>query len=120
MTREMLREALEMQGYEVSEASNGEEALRMSRSGSFPLVITDILMPEKEGLETIVELRRDFPRMKIIAISGGGVAGNLNFLECAGKLGAHATLQKPFELKSLFETVRVLVPERGASCPQGA
>lgn len=109
MTRSMLRQALEMKGHEVHEASNGDEALRVHRQTPCPLVITDILMPEKEGLETIVELRRDHPELKIIAMSGGGSAGNLNFLEAAGKLGAQATLQKPFELATLFKTVDSLL-----------
>ncbi|HSR66976.1 MAG TPA: response regulator [Acidobacteriota bacterium] len=114
MTRAMLRQALEMKGHEVHEASNGDEALRVHRKTPCPLVITDILMPEKEGLETIVELRRDHPDLKIIAMSGGGSAGNLNFLETAGKLGAQATLQKPFELAALFKTVDSLLEKESA------
>ena len=114
MTREMLCHALEMQGYAVREASNGEEALRMTREAPSPLVITDLIMPEKEGLETIMELRKQYPDTKIIAISGGGAAGDMNFLEAAGKLGAQATLQKPFELSHLFSTVKSLLSDVSA------
>ncbi|HSR53503.1 MAG TPA: response regulator [Acidobacteriota bacterium] len=114
MTRNMLRQALELKGYEVHEASNGLEALRLQRETPCSLVITDILMPEKEGLETIVELRSECPDLKIIAMSGGGSAGKLNFLDAAGKLGAQATLQKPFELEKLFKTVKSLMEAESA------
>ena len=109
MTREMIRHALELRGYEVIEASNGDEALRLNRSSPCPLVITDILMPDKEGLETIMELRREFPDSKIIAISGGGGVGRIDYLEAAQKFGAQATFQKPFELAKLFAAVESLL-----------
>ena len=109
LTRQMLREALETQGYQVLEASDGNQALSINRADPCPLVITDILMPDKEGLETIMEWRREFPEAKIIAISGGGAAGRINYLEAAQKLGAQAALQKPFKLKKLFETVEDLL-----------
>lgn len=115
MMRNLLREALESKGFEVREASNGREALALNRMDPSALVITDILMPEKEGLETIMDLRREFPLMKIIAISGGGYAGQLNFLEAAGKLGAQATLQKPFRLSQLYEAVETLLSRNGHS-----
>jgi CheY-like chemotaxis protein len=68
-------------------------------------------MPEKEGLETIIDLRREFPAVKIIAISGGGRTGNLNFLEVAKRLGAQRTLQKPFELQEMIAAVHELLQE---------
>ncbi|GIX49050.1 MAG: transcriptional regulator [Candidatus Tectimicrobiota bacterium] len=108
--RGMLRQALERAGYEVEEARNGREGLWRYRQAPVPLIITDILMPEKEGLEIIRALRREYPDVKIIAISGGGRTGNLNFLDIAAKLGAHRTLQKPFGLRELLQAVRELVP----------
>ncbi len=115
MTREMLRHALELRGYEVVEAGNGEEALKLNRTDPCPLVITDILMPDKEGLETIMDLRREFPDSKIIAISGGGAVGRIDYLEAAQKFGAQATFQKPFELAKLFAAVESLLEEEPVS-----
>lgn len=92
--------------WDVAFAENGRDALELLAHTPFNVVVTDILMPEKEGLETIVELRRHFPGVKIIAISGGGETGSLHFLDVAKKLGAHHTLHKPFGPQELFEAVR--------------
>lgn len=107
-TRQMLRQALERAGYSVVEARDGAEGLRHYQENPVDLVITDILMPEKEGLETIQELRERFPSVKIIAISGGGRTGKLDFLHVAEKLGALRTLHKPFPLQELLDAVRDL------------
>jgi DNA-binding response OmpR family regulator len=107
--RRMLHQVLERAGYEVVVAQDGNEGLERFRADPTDLIITDILMPEKEGLETIMELRREFPQAKIIAMSGGGRAGNLNFLEIAAVLGAQRTLHKPFELQEMLEAVRDLL-----------
>ena len=104
--RRMLRQALERAGYEVVEARDGQEGLQRYRTAPTDLIITDILMPGKEGLETIMEFRREVPGVKMIAISGGGQTGNLTFLEVARRLGARRTFQKPFELRELLEAVR--------------
>jgi CheY-like chemotaxis protein len=109
--RRMLQQVLTRAGYEVIEASNGNEGLQYFRARPTDLIITDILMPEKEGLETIIDIRREFPAVKIIAISGGGRTGNLNFLEVAKRLGAQHTLQKPFELQDMLGAVRDLLQE---------
>jgi two-component system chemotaxis response regulator CheY len=103
--RGMLRRTLERAGYEVVEARNGQEGQQHYRAAPTDLIITDILMPEKEGLETIMELRGDFPGVKIIAISGGGLTGNLGFLAIAQRLGARRTLQKPFDLREMLDAV---------------
>ena len=108
--RRMLQQVLTRAGYEVIEARNGNEGLQYFRARPTDLIITDILMPEKEGLETIIDIRREFPAAKIIAISGGGRTGNLNFLEVAKRLGAQHTLQKPFELQEMLGAVRDLLP----------
>ncbi|RMF90686.1 MAG: response regulator [Nitrospinota bacterium] len=107
--RRMLRQTLEYAGYTVVEAEDGKEGLKQYRAEPADLVITDILMPEKEGLETIRELRREFPETKIIAISGGGRSGVLDFLNVAEKLGAHRTFHKPFSLQDLLTAIRELL-----------
>jgi CheY-like chemotaxis protein len=109
--RRMLQQVLIRVGYEVVEARDGNEGLQLFRASPTDLIITDILMPEKEGLETIIDLRREFPAVKIIAISGGGRTGNLNFLEVAKRLGAQRTLQKPFELQEMIAAVRELLQQ---------
>jgi DNA-binding response OmpR family regulator len=107
--RRMLQQVLIRAGYEVVEARDGNQGLQLFRVSQTDLIITDILMPEKEGLETIIDLRREFPAVKIIAVSGGGRTGNLNFLEVAKRLGAQRTLQKPFELQEMLAAVRDLL-----------
>jgi DNA-binding response OmpR family regulator len=109
--RSLLREMLELGHYTVIEAPNGDIGARLFRQQPADLVITDIFMPEKEGLETIRELRRDFPDVKIIAISGGGSRGDLGYLPTAKKLGAHRTFIKPFEMDELLSAVHELLGE---------
>jgi DNA-binding response OmpR family regulator len=110
-SRQMLQQALERAGYEVTTARDGSEGLRRFREAPTDLVITDILMPEKEGLETIMDLRREFPAVKIIAVSGGGRTGSLNFLDIAKRLGARRTLQKPFGLREMLAVVHELLQD---------
>jgi len=105
--RSMLRTALEQDGYAVEEARNGREGLQRYVIAPPDVVITDLLMPEREGLETIRALRQMNPQVKIIAISGG--VGLLNFLPLARKFGALRTLQKPFTLQQLHDVVREVV-----------
>ena len=109
--RNMLHQALERAGYEVVIARDGSEGIELFRSAPTDLIITDILMPEKEGLEIIMDLRREFPDVKIIAMSGGGHMGYLNFLEVAKRLGAQRTLQKPFGLQEVFQAVQELLQD---------
>jgi two-component system chemotaxis response regulator CheY len=104
--RSMLRTALEQDGYIVEEARNGHEGSRHYRAVPADLVMTDILMPEREGLETIRALRQEFPAVKFMAISGAGPTGRLYFLPLATMFGALRTLQKPFTLQQLHEVVR--------------
>jgi CheY-like chemotaxis protein len=110
-SRNMLSQALTRAGYEVSTACDGSEGIELFRSVMADLIITDILMPGKEGLETIMELRRDFPEVKIIAMSGGGRTGNLNFLDIAERLGAQRTLHKPYHLQEVFQLVQEVLQE---------
>lgn len=104
--RGMLRKALEMEGHEVLEASQGDEALRLHRATPAELVITDIIMPQKDGVEVIMALRREAPGLKVIAMSGGGRFVRWEALQIAELLGAFATLRKPFELDVMIETVK--------------
>jgi CheY-like chemotaxis protein len=104
--RQLIRETLEQAGYEVEEARDGKEGLDRYRARSTDLVIMDILMPDQDGLETIMTLSREFPDTRVIAMTGGSdTIGVLNFLDVARMLGARRTLQKPFELKVLLDTV---------------
>ena len=104
--RALLREILERAGFAVVEAANGVEGLRLFRGDPADLVITDLIMPDKEGVETILELRREFPEARIIAISGGGRNGCANYLPIAARLGARRTLAKPFSRQEILDSVR--------------
>ena len=102
--RALLRVALEVAGHEVLEASNGRLGLEVYRERSADLIITDIVMPEMDGLEMMLELTRGFLNVKVIAMSGGlESAGPLNV---AKLLGARQTFQKPFELRAVVQAVR--------------
>ena len=103
---EVLREMLEGAGYEVDVAREGAGALRALRAHPVDLLITDIFMPGKEGLETIMEIRRDFPAVKVVAMSGGGRTGALNYLRDAIQLGAVRSLTKPFQESQVLGIVR--------------
>ena len=104
--RQLIRETLESAGYEVEEACNGKEGLERYRTKSADLVIMDVLMPDQDGLESILTLRREFPQSRVIAMTGGSDRiGILNFLDVAKMLGARRTIQKPFEVRSLLEAV---------------
>lgn len=109
--REMMHQALDRAGYDVVDAANGKIGMNIQRQEPVDLVITDLIMPEKEGIETIRELRRDFPGLKIIAISGGGRAGADGYLSVAKTIGADRTLSKPFDLKQILDTVGELLSQ---------
>lgn len=95
--RRLLRATMERAGYRVSEGRSGREGLLRYRAAPADVVVMDILMPDKDGLEAIIELRRDFPDAKVIAITGGSTTMNVpDFLDVAKVLGAKRTLHKPF------------------------
>jgi DNA-binding NtrC family response regulator len=105
----MMAVILSNAGFEVVTSGNGAQALEQTRASKFDLVITDLVMPEKEGIETIKEMIKRDPGIKIIAISGDGSAGGENYLRFAEKLGAVETVPKPFSGKILLAAVeRVL------------
>lgn len=103
--RNVLVQMLSKAGYDVRQAGDGNQALEVCAQFNPDLVITDIIMPDKEGLETIQELLELCPSIKIIAMSGGGKFGPNSYLPLAEKLGAKATLQKPFMRDELLSTI---------------
>ncbi len=107
--REMLIRFLGRAGYEVVGASHGNAALTIHKATPVDLIITDIIMPEKNGLETITDFRHLFPAVKVIAISGGGEIGADNYLQVAKTLGAQKILRKPFPFRVLLEAVHELL-----------
>ena len=113
--RDICRRLLEKAGHEVTEAGDGDIALKLYRQRPADLVIVDILMPGKEGLETITELRREFPDTRIIAISGGGMIGPDQYLHVARKLGADRVFEKPFYTQELLAAVTELIQEGPAA-----
>jgi CheY-like chemotaxis protein len=106
--REVLRQALERRGHSVDQAGDGRQALQRLAEHQPDLVITDLVMPDMEGIETIQALRRKCPKMPIIAISGGGRVDPENYLSMAGQIGANRTFAKPFRLEEILTAVREL------------
>ena len=108
--RSCIRNILEHSGYSVLEAENGRVGIDIFRHNPVVLVIVDLFMPEKEGIETIIELRKEFADLKILAISGGIPGyGPDHFLHIAQKLGADGTLDKPFNMQQLLGKVENLL-----------
>jgi DNA-binding response OmpR family regulator len=107
--RTLLRQVMEWAGYEVIEAGDGREGMHQYRKQPVDLVITDLIMPEQEGLETISSLKKENPSLKIIAISGGGRIGPEAYLPAAQELGADRVFSKPFDVRELAEAVKELL-----------
>jgi len=107
--RVMLKMTLERAGYEVIEAEDGNEAVKQFKSGQPDLVVTDIVMPEKEGIETIMEMRALNPDVQIIAISGGGRINPEDYLSWATKFGVKETFIKPVDRDLLLKAVEGLL-----------
>ncbi len=104
--REAMRFTLEEEGYAVFDAENGRAGIDIYRQSPTDPIITDIVMPEYEGMETILALKREFPEARIIAMSGRQQTGPASFLGMAEKLGAGHTLTKPFRRAELLSAVR--------------
>lgn len=102
----MIKTALEAAGYEVYAARDGNQATRLMRELQPQVLITDLIMPEKEGLELIKEVRRNFPAVGIIAMTGGAKIEPEPYLKLASKLGADALLTKPFSFEELVSAVK--------------
>ena len=102
--RKVISLALTGRGDRVSQAENGRVAIQLLRSGTFDLVITDLLMPEQDGIETIIALRQNLPPTPVIAMSGAPNNSAL-YLEIAQRLGVRRTLAKPFDISELITAV---------------
>jgi len=96
---------LRLEGHDVVEAENGSQGLIRQKEEPFNLVICDLIMPEKEGLATIQELRASYPSLKILAITGGGTHQFSGYLDLAAQSGANQTLMKPFANNDLLRSV---------------
>jgi len=110
--RSMLRLMLERAGYEVIEAPDGLEGIRCYRANPADLIISDLIMPNKDGIGMMIELKKEFPKIKIIAMSGGGLNKPEGYLEGAKKLGAEYTLTKPIDRDQLLRAVRDTLKEK--------
>ena len=117
--REALSTALQLENFETLEAPHGDYGLRLLEKHEVDVVVTDIFMPEKEGLETIVDAKQRWPELRIIAISGGpgatrrmGVDGGHDFLPVAKDLGADRVMKKPFLPSELIQVIGELLAER--------
>ena len=109
--RALLRGLLEKEGHKVLEAPDGMAGIRLYQENRPDLVITDIFMPEKEGTQTILELRKNNPNVKIIAISGGELAARIDVLGTAKIFGALRVLAKPFRLEDMRQAVKELLAQ---------
>ena len=107
--REMLKIMFEKKGYQVSLAENGAVAINAFMKNPADIILTDIFMPEKEGIEIIMELKELHPDLKIIAMSGGGKVAPEAYLKIAKRLGAEITFTKPVDISKLMNAVEVLV-----------
>ena len=104
--RSMLKLMLERDGYEVVEAPDGIEGIRIYRQSPADLIITDLIMPNKDGIGMIIDLKKEFPDVKIIAMSGGGLNKPEGYLKGAKKLGAACTLTKPIDRNEMLGAIK--------------
>jgi DNA-binding NtrC family response regulator len=113
---EFLRFKLVAAGFRVVTAANGRLASKACAGDTFDLVLTDLLMPEKDGIELICELRQSHPGLPVIAMSGGGKWKNsIDFLQLARALGSVAILEKPFKDAELMAAIARALPEAGGA-----
>jgi len=117
--REVLKEVLERAGFDVEIAANGDDGLELLRSKGADVVITDIIMPGKNGVETVHDIRKHFPKTRVIVISGGGNVAPMEYepsaiktsayLASAAVEGADVTLTKPFDRQEILDAVSQLI-----------
>lgn len=121
LIRTTMRKLLGKVGYTVYEAGTGVEAELVVADHRIDLLITDIIMPEKEGLSLVRELRKRLPQLKIIAMSGGGRSGAFSVLDAAAQFGANAILRKPFRGTELLDAVTAAIgrPPAGSQLAAG-
>lgn len=106
--RAFLQTRLEMEGFQVSVARNGEAALEAMARRPADVILTDVFMPDKDGLETIVEMRARYPSTKIVAMSGWNSPQAVDYLKVAREIGAAHVMRKPFDVDKMVEVVRQL------------
>jgi DNA-binding response OmpR family regulator len=107
--RVLLEQMMHWAGFEVMVAENGKVGMQLQQQNPADLVITDLIMPEQEGLETISRLKKDYQGIKIIAISGGGRIGPEAYLPAALELGADKVFSKPFDVQEIVDAVREML-----------
>ena len=112
MSLHLLRKILEGEGYEVQIAVNGQEGVELFRRQPCDLLITDMVMPVKDGLQTILELRNEAPDLPVIAISGGGAISKERYLTVAGYLNKVITFAKPFAVEAIVAAVAGIFEDR--------
>ena len=108
--RGMLQAQLEMEGFDVATAPDGARALALLGRQRTDLIITDLFMPDKDGIETILEIREKYPAVQIVAMSGWDSRQGSDYLKVAREIGAVRTVKKPFELTDIVKIVRDLMP----------
>jgi len=113
--RRIVRRALEQEGHEVLDASEGELGMQLLARHTADVVITDIFMPGQDGILTLRQIRKQFPAVQVIVISGGDSTGLLDLRRDAELLGAVKSLQKPFTAAELIQTVRDVLQRRDAT-----
>jgi DNA-binding response OmpR family regulator len=109
----MLAMVLEAEGFAVITAANGAQALELMQRGAADVLLTDLFMPEKDGLEIICELRARHPQTRVLAMSGWDSRTGVDYLKVAREIGAAHTLRKPFDVADLLEVLRELGGRRG-------
>ena len=109
MIRNLLSQFFALEGYTTAGAENGKVGLKMYQDHPADLIVTDMLMPEMDGIETILAIRKENPDAKIIAISGGGINPSENYLVLAEHLGANRTFTKPVERKKIVSAANELL-----------
>ena len=117
--RAMIQKLLARAGHTVIEAANGVEAEDLAGRHPIDLLITDIIMPDKEGLMLVRDLKRRSPKLRIIAMSGGGRAGAFTLLDAAAQFGADAVLRKPFRAGALLEAIASALGNGGKATAAG-
>jgi len=103
--RDLLRIEMSLAGHDAEVAANGREALEVLRARPVDIILTDIVMPELEGLETITQAKKDHPDLRVIAMSGSDQKLSEFYLKCADSFGADQVIQKPFEIESLLALI---------------
>ena len=111
LIRLFVKQIVESAGHEVAEAENGAYGIRLLKARPFDAIITDIFMPDMDGLETIRELRKDHPTLKIIAMSSGGQIGSSDYLEMARRFGADKVIAKPFVADQLLDCLNTCLAD---------